>query len=114
MKPNLTHQVLKKLTLIIGILVAIVAGLHTTAQAHIGSRNNPGVTIDHQEMVKLLAYLWEDDFNTKVPMVTVYNYDFELMFQGPAQEINDPQLLVEGDVLITDGNHTIYMVQISN
>ncbi len=111
MKPNLNHQVLKKLTLIIGILVAIVAGLHTTAQAHIGIRDtDPGVTIEHQEMVSLLAYLWENDFNTDVPMVTVYNYDFELMFQGPAQEINDPQLLVEGDVLMTDGNHTIYMV----
>ena len=113
MKPR--NRTLKQLTLIIGILVAIVAGLNTTVYAHTsGEKVEPGSSIEHQEIVELLEYLWHQDNDLVEPVVTIYDYDFQLLYQGTIKELEQPQLLIEGDLLMTDQNHTIYIVQTSN
>ena len=112
---KLKNRTLKQLTLIIGILVAIVAGLNTTVHAHVsGEKVEPGSSIEHREIVALLEYLWQQDQDLVEPVVSIYNYDFQLLYQGSIQELTQPQLLIEGDILMTDKNHTIYMVQSSN
>lgn len=113
MKTSKNRQTLQRLTLVVGILVAVLAGLHTTVYAE-EDKTPSNSHISHQEMVDLLKYLWEDDTQITEPSATVYDYQFDLVFQGPITEMDDPQILFNGDVLMSEGNHTIYMLQTSN
>ncbi len=101
---------LKRLTLILGIIVAIVAGFHTTAKARENDRLLK-TEIAHEEIVDLLAYLWENDQQHSETLITVYDSKLEMVYQGALSELEDPQVILGADVLMKDGNHTIYMTR---
>ncbi len=102
----------KRWALIIGVLTAIAAGITTSAHAtSAGDDHLPASGITHEEVVELLAYLWENEEQMTPPVITIYNYELEEIYHGERQYLHDNILVGKTDLLLTDGNHTIYLVE---